>query len=425
MSKLTFYNLTNNKEDKSLIFSLPVLFILICINIIFQSEPVNDEIRYLNFAENLIVGYYTNNLNPGFLWNGPGYPIILALFLKLKTNILALKILNSFFIFFGTYNIFKKIKTSYLSFLLVFIFLFSDPFTIYSSNKLLTEAFSFFLMSIILNIEIDSKGLKRFKDFFIAALVIGFLMLTKVLFAYVLLLVFLSLIPLFVLKLSKDLKPIKLIFFSYIICLPYLIYTFSLTGKFFYWSDSGGSALYPMTTLYENEYGDWFPAGLKKEDNFMDNESLTTTPKKNNVGKNHGDFLNSISGLNGPARDQALKRKAFENIKKNPLKYLKNIIYNFGRLSFRFPFSNRDLNPLLLIFLILRFSLFFIPLILSIIIFLNKKRALSDYFKFSLLCSSIIISLLLSAESRMLFPFAPFIIWLLNDFYLKNIKYKI
>ncbi len=415
----------NIKKDRSLLFSLPVLFILICVNIIFQSEPTNDEIRYLNFAENLIAGYYTNNLNPGFLWNGPGYPIILALFLKLQANFLALKLLNSFFIFFGTFFIFKKIKTNYISFLLVFLFLFSDPFIIYSSSKLLTEAFTFFLMSVILNIEIDSKGLMRFKDFFIAGLVIGFLMLTKVLFVYGLLVVFFVLLFLFLLKYLKDLKPLKLILFAYLICSPYLFYTYSLTGKYFYWSDSGGSALYPMTTLYEDEYGDWFPAGLKKEDDFIDDKSLTTTPKKNNIGKNHGDFLNSISGLNGPERDDALKRKAFENIKKNPLKYFKNIMYNFGRLSFRFPFSNRDLNPLLLIFLILRFSLFFIPLVISVFTFISKKRALSDYFKFSLLGASILISLLLSAESRMLFPFAPFIIWLLNDYFLNKIKYKI
>ena len=108
MVKIRFYNLMNIKKDRSLLFSLPVLFILICVNIIFQSEPTNDEIRYLNFAENLIAGYYTNNLNPGFLWNGPGYPIILALFLKLQANFLALKLLNSFFIFFGTFFIFLE-----------------------------------------------------------------------------------------------------------------------------------------------------------------------------------------------------------------------------------------------------------------------------------------------------------------------------
>lgn len=425
MSKIRFINLKNLKKEKSLVLSLPVLIILVTINILFQFEPSNDELRYLNFAENLLAGYYTNNLNPGFLWNGPGYPIILSLFLKLKASVLFLKILNSIFIFFGIFLIFKKIKTNNLSYILVLLFLFSDPFLVYSGSKILTEAFTFFLVAILLNIKLDSKSPIRFKNLFLAALVIAFLMLTKVIFAYVFLIIFFLALILLLFKVINGIKPLKLILFAYLLCLPYLIYTYSLTGKYFYWSDAGGSALYPMTTLYHDEYGDWFPAGLKKDDDFIDKESLTTTPKKNNVGKNHANFFNSISTLNGPERDEALKKRALENIKEKPLKYLKNIIYNFGRLSFRFPFSNRDLNPLLLIFFVLRFSIFFVPLIVSVLIFISKKRALGDYFNFSILVVSILISLLLSGESRMLFPFAPLLIWILNDFFLNNIKLKI
>ena len=36
------------------------------------------------------------------------------------------------------------------------------------------------------------------------------------------------------------------------------MYTYSITGKFFFMADSGGSSLYSMSSPFENEHGDWF-----------------------------------------------------------------------------------------------------------------------------------------------------------------------
>ncbi len=41
-------------------------------------------------------------------------------------------------------------------------------------------------------------------------------------------------------------------------CVPYLLMTYSLTGKPFYWGSSGGLSLYWMSTPYDTEMGDWF-----------------------------------------------------------------------------------------------------------------------------------------------------------------------
>lgn len=42
-----------------------------------------------------------------------------------------------------------------------------------------------------------------------------------------------------------------------LICSPYLVYTYALTGKIFYWGNSGGLSLYWMSSPHPQEFGDW------------------------------------------------------------------------------------------------------------------------------------------------------------------------
>ena len=44
---------------------------------------------------------------------------------------------------------------------------------------------------------------------------------------------------------------------AFVVLSPYALYTWRLTGRVFYWANSGGTTLYWMSTPFEGEYGDW------------------------------------------------------------------------------------------------------------------------------------------------------------------------
>ena len=75
-------------QKKNLVFT-PLLVAYAIISFFFSENIlVADEGRYLNFSENILNGFYANpDLKPGFLWCGPGYPIILLLFTLLKAKL--------------------------------------------------------------------------------------------------------------------------------------------------------------------------------------------------------------------------------------------------------------------------------------------------------------------------------------------------
>ncbi|MDG2492814.1 MAG: hypothetical protein P8M60_08675 [Flavobacteriaceae bacterium] len=402
---------------------LPLLIIYLFLTLFLSKDNLQgDERRYISFSENIINGYYANrDLKPGFLWNGPGYPIILTPFTFFKSSLIYPKILNSLFLFFGVIFIYKclRFKLNHkISVFLSYISGITHPFFIFSISSILTESLSFFLVSVSLFYFIKVFETNKKIDLFIFSISSGFLILTKVFFSYVFLVCgVVSCVFYIIYQKKRNLNYlIKLSFYPFIICIPYIFYTYSLTNKIFYWSDAGGSILYSMSTPFKNEYGDWFQAsenlgGLKN--------SKTTFYKKNNLRENHSEFLKSLSGLNGVEKDQRLKKKAIENITSNKIKYLKNIVSNFGRISIRYPFTNRQVYPLFLIIFICHFSILMLPLILSI------KKILSNliYEKIIILTFFSVFlaeTLLLSADSRFIFPTYPIIIYLISNIFINE-----
>ena len=58
---------------------LPFLFIYAFISLAVPPTKFNsDEVRYLNYAQNILNGYYSDTFPNIKLWNGPGYPLLLA-----------------------------------------------------------------------------------------------------------------------------------------------------------------------------------------------------------------------------------------------------------------------------------------------------------------------------------------------------------
>lgn len=367
---------------------IPFLILYILIVFLFRNKELSgDEPRYLMFANNLLNGFYSPPKPNTYLWNGPGYPLFIAIFSKIGFSVLFLRMLNAFLMYLAlvishkTVKIFSNHKNAFL-----FTFILGLYFPVYQMvPAILTECLTWFLISLVcylLIITINPINIS-WKLIILTAFSLAFLTMTKVIFGHVITLMLgVSVIMLLSNYFRKIAKRLILIFsISLLFCLPWLYYTYNLTGKTFYWTDSGGMSLYTISSPYENEYGDWMSdVQLKSNDN-------------------HKLFMDSISTLNSLERDEAYKTAAIQNIKKYPKKFFSNWVANLGRLFFSYPFSyeNQKLstyfhlfpNMIVFIFIFLttpismihykKFPKIFVPLFLFFIIYLAGSSIVSAY----------------------------------------------
>ncbi|MFN9856000.1 MAG: hypothetical protein ACK55T_09470, partial [Bacteroidota bacterium] len=122
---------------------------------------------------------------------------------------------------------------------------------------------------------------------------------------------------------------------AFLVNIPYLLYTFQLTGKPLYWANSGGMSFYWASTPVDGEFGDW------NDDHFTAYCGYDSTQTCNaaQFAVHHQADYNRIFRLQGVERDEAFRQQAWQNIRQHPVKYLKNCIANAGRLFFGIPFS--------------------------------------------------------------------------------------
>jgi hypothetical protein len=387
---------------------IPFLLLYLAVSLLFAPDKlVSDETRYVLYARYLIKGIYTPPAPDIDLWAGRGYSALLAPFLFLKLPLIALRLLNAFLLYFSLIIFNKTIELYTLvkkvSIYTIFLGLY---FPIYMLLPLImTECLTWLLICMIIYFFIKinkQKSLSR-KPIIICGFLIAFLAMTKVIFGYIIasMIVFSLFMQLFS-KFRLAAKKTTYIFsVSFILCIPYLIYTYNLTGKIFYWSDSGGMSLFTMSAPYPKDYGDWKP-----EDQMLQNPNYKT-------------FIQSISKLSPLDRDAAYKKQAIENIKKYPLKYSLNCLANAGRLFFGYPKTN-TLQSFDMYFYLLpnMFVVSFIAITLSIGIYHFNKIPYEIFFLFFFVLIYLLGSVLLSAYCRMFMITVPF--WMLFFFYIRN-----
>lgn len=408
-------------KDPFLIF-LPFLVAYILIISIFSS-PGNygDERRYLDYAGNLLNGFYSPPA-PGIdLGNGPGYPLFLVPFVFLDTPSIFIKLMNAFFYYFSIVLIFKSLQ-EHVTF--KFAIIFSVVWALYPSlyeNLLfiLPEVFAVFLISLLIftvtksfKYDINTRTCKYY--IFFSGITFGFLALTKPIFGYVILTMIVGAGIIFVINLQK--KTYKKAFFilliAFISTIPYLAYTHYLTGRYFYWSSFGGNNLYWMSSPLEKEYGSWQPSSFDKAD-YLEPES-NITGYADSIIKYHKSDFTYVNQFAGVKQDDAYKKLAINNIQSHPLKFLKNCISNVGRIIFNYPYSYKMQNPGTLFRFPLNGAIVLLMLFCTIIGILNWRK-IAFSLRYLLLFSFIYLggSILGSAETRMFTLIVPaFLIWI-------------
>jgi hypothetical protein len=158
-----------------------------------------------------------------------------------------------------------------------------------------------------------------------ASVYLAYLALTKVFFGYVIVTILVLWLGLLLWRRTPALRNALMVFVLALIwCVPYLLYTRSLTGRNFYWGTSGGMSLYWISTPYPSELGSWF--------------SVTDVNEKPELAP-HREFFAKLERFSDVERDDALKKQAVYNITHHPAKYVANWAANVGRLLFSYPFS--------------------------------------------------------------------------------------
>ncbi|CAM4124681.1 hypothetical protein [Zobellia nedashkovskayae] len=327
---------------------LPLFFLYIGVVLLFSSNNFfGDEDRHYNYAQNLTQGFYEETENPS-LRNGPGYPIILAPFVALKTGYIAPKLFNALLLFFAVVYFKKNIDlftNSKYSLLLVYMLGLYPPIIRYVP-LLYSEPLAYFLFCGMAYhfCKLFLEEHVNWKQLFAASFFLASLVLTKIIYLQVILVSILFLTVILIVKKNNESKKSLLVLLGGLILItPYLLYTYSLTGKAFYVGTGGGEILYHRSTPFENEFGSWF----SKEDVLygQDKDYVPTSAVYDDLSqlsKNHRDFYLSLESMSHMEQDSAFKKAAIQNMKAHPIKYFKNTLANIGRFVFHYPFSYRS-----------------------------------------------------------------------------------
>jgi 4-amino-4-deoxy-L-arabinose transferase-like glycosyltransferase len=426
---------------------LPFFFLYLVVILIFTQEAnFGDENRYLMYANNLIHGFYTLPAPYLDLGNGPGYSLIITPFVALHFPLITIKLMNALFYYFSIILLFKSLQrfVTFKIALIVSIVWALYPNTFEQLPYALPEVFASSLIPLLMFLLIlafnkdDSK--KTYKYVILTGVTFGFLALTKPIFGYVLLFMIGGAILLWIVN-KRNVnfkKSVTLLAIAFVITIPWLAYTYHMTGKMLYWSSYGGNNLYWMSSPYENEYGDWQPypwpyheklqlpgtleiVKLQHEKDFQQifesKEAQDLYVKNGNI---HG---NAYTGV---IQDDTLKRIAFNNILSHPTKFIENIISNAGRMFFNYPNSYTIQKPSTLKRLPINGTILVFAVFCFVISLVNWKRILFPL-RFLLFFSLLYFSgsLLGSAGPRMFTVIVPVLLFWIAYIFQRTVKIKV
>ena len=383
---------------------LPLLALYLALTVVIHPRlgPCQgDEGRYLDFARNLLRGYYSP---PGTvdLWNGPGYPILLASVAWSPYALFIARVANAFLLYAALLYLQRTLAgwmTLRRSILLAGLFGLYPPALRYMPYAL-TETLAILLIcglayhSLVM---FEATGRRRLLHAALAAAYFAWLALTKVFFGVVLATLLASSLIVWLLVRSPAVRTAAAtLAAAFILCTPWLFYTWNLTGRVMYWSTAGGSTLYWMSSPYAEESGDWFG-------------SLASTEGNNLTLRSHHQALyESVSSLPAHEADRVMTQKAINNIRHHPGKYFKNWTANIGRLLFNYPFSYTE-QKMSSFYYIIPNSVFLAFGGLAVILLVYRWRSVTaaPRFLLALFTISLAGSSLVSAYGRMFTVIAP------------------
>jgi hypothetical protein len=375
--------------------------------------------RYLGFADNLTHGFYSP-ANEVRLWSSPGYPLLLAPFRAIGFGPGPLRLLNAPLLLAAVWCFFRFLQNHFQDrAALLGACALGLYFPVWKFlPSLMTEVPALCPVCLLLWAWSETLRRERLSRAWLAVAGIAFawLSLTRPIFGYVL---FACLAAYLLCAALTRARPARRLLLAHLIaallCLPWLAYTFSRTGKLFYWATSGGMSFYWMTSGGEAAWGDW-----QGPNEVRDTEELAP----------YREFFKQLSLMNEVQRDDALKAQARENLAAHPSVYLRNLAANLSRIFFSFPYTHTE-QKLSTLFYALPNSFLLAYVTLALVRLARRARAtrstslraaareleravLPPLYPYLLFAGAGFAgTVLLSAYPRMLFPFVPVMLLLI------------
>ncbi len=427
--------------DRPWLLFLPVLFVYLIFIVFTSSAGLHgDEVRHMNYVRNLSQGFFSPPPPHVDLEVGPGYPLFLLPFYLLDAPLLIMRLLNGLLLYgslvflYAALRRFVSVKITLMaSFFWAFYFNAVDYIGLLYSESLaifLTTAF-LYLVAELLHAKSRAGSIRLV---LLSGITLSLLILTKLIFGYVLLLLLAGMLLLWLFdRRNSHYQPLlQLLLVAFLCVLPYLAYTLSLSGRYFYWGTSAGLNLYPMSSPFEDEYGSYMPGPTDTKDEDvvsltnigrekakggglnLINRTVYVSSYMDSINRRHKADYDTFDRYTGVARDDAYKRKAMENIRNHPVKFIRNCFSNLGRIFFNFPYSYMPQKPSTLARLPMSGTLLLLMLIAVYPTLVNWRR-LPFAVRFLLLFTLIYLggSIPGSAETRMLTTVVPvLLLWL-------------
>jgi hypothetical protein len=354
---------------KQFYYFLSLFGFYLLIIILFSREGLfGDEYRYVQYAENFAMGFITDPQNPMF-FNGILYSVIITPFIALDLPYLYARLPNALLMTLAVFMLHKTLRvyaTQKLALVLTLIFAFN-----FSIIRYLTEIYTemFVLVLICGFMYFVIKYIKEQSGFwpngFLATLFLGLLLLTKFIFVYVVLGTLIAGAIYYLWSKRREIMKFSLVLsISFLFIVPYVLYTYSMTGKMFHLTNMSGEALYWMSSRYENEYGTWFSPDIVAG-GFVEG-----------MHPEHITFFQSFQDKTYEERDEIIMERAKENLKKNPKNYLLNVLFNPARFVFDYPESYASHTPGIYDNMLFFYTLIIIPFLMCVYPIWQNKTAL-------------------------------------------------
>ena len=391
------------QHKRVLLVFLPLLVVYVAVAATGWHRPlVHDEVRYVEFARTIAQG---GRSQPGevSLWHGPGYSLWLTPFVAIGAGHGLLRLFNAFLLFAAIWFFFRFLSNHLKSrTALTGAWLLGLYFPVWKSlPMLMSEVLALCQVCFLLWSwsEILRSERRPWAWTAAGAFAFAWLCLTRVVFGYVLaacLIVFAA----FSLAKRGDRRARRLLsvhVLALVLCVPWLGYTYSRTGKVFHWSAAGGLSLYWMTTPVSGEWGDWHAS-----------EDVLSEPRL----AHHHNLFRRAAGLGEVARDDAFKAAAIANLRRYPVSYIKNVAANLSRLFFSFPYSYTPQKMSTLFYAVSNAFLLSFLVLAFVSLWRERGASFSVLYPYWLLGGVAFLgTVLLSAYARMLFPIVPIMLF--------------
>jgi hypothetical protein len=316
--------------------------VLLAATVAFPKHP-SDEAGYWTLAGNLVHGDYTGlgwrPANPvpspdphrPDLWFGPGFPLVLTPFSALGIGLGAARLVDPLVLFAAVLAFYALLRrrlaplpasAGSIAFGLYFPFysllpnLHSEPLAI--------------LLSVIVLYAVTAyleTGATRYAA--LGGLAVAWLAVTRVEYGWVATLALVGCVVWWLLWRSTRARRAATTFaVGLVLCVPWLVFTYTVTHRPFLWGNSGPLSLYWMSSPYPQDLGDWRGGA---------HEIVVSDPRL----APHRPLFIRLAKLDPDEQNRQLERTAWRNIRDHPRKYLENVAANLSRLSFDTPFSDK------------------------------------------------------------------------------------